>query len=884
MKRAEREAVIQAIADIRSLGPRADAVGEKRQAIDLAGQAAAEEIESRWTHVRTRSGATRLLVVTPAKDAEIAHTLRIQRTQPERTRREFNAMTIRSSRTGVVLERASKVSSAGRFFAGARRRQEAEEGAAWVLATHQQSVDENWAALLEHLDKDLGNTPPHPLSNGTLEEILTFLGPEVVPVDAGEIASALAGHTAVRDLRFSVDEAGHNIKTIGASIRDRDVKESLKEMPLESLRAATGGRVRLGVLDKAGFQSVQDVLKRSSEVYNVAGVGGPSARQIVGAAEKMESLVRRETPLRIDVVKRDKLATRLLSSLRTWAAGQAALRRHEELIESTRRFREQLVTLIGQPTKEARYITATAADEQRLTAELRRAGDLTAVARDAKQGRQDVWEDFLTRPSDYLGWLRQFGFETAGDVSSSGQLSKKLIDRVRRQDLDTSRLRDLSLRGYQDFGARFALAQKKVVIGDEMGLGKTIEALAFLAHLHAKGASHTVVVCPAAVVSNWAREISRHSDLGVSVVHGQDKSNAAGVWVRRGGVAVTTFETLPSLTDVFAQVEEMKAVVVDEAHYIKNPAARRTVLSRQLIDRCAFALLLTGTPIENRLEEFENIISYLQPKLVEGLGVYAPHAFPRLVAPAYLRRNQEDVLQELPERIDVDESLPMSREDFSEYAQAVHAGNFMAMRRAAMMSEARSSKVQRLLEIVAEARANHRKVIVFSFFRDVLSVVLEQLDGEVFGPLNGSVPARERQRMVDAFTRDEPGAVLVSQITAGGVGLNIQAGSVVILCEPQVKPSMEAQAVARAHRMGQTQTVQVHRLLSDEGVDKRMVEILTEKQAIFDQYAKVSHVAETTPEAVDVTEVALATQIIAEERERLAREGSIMSKAKGASA
>jgi SNF2 family DNA or RNA helicase len=134
------------------------------------------------------------------------------------------------------------------------------------------------------------------------------------------------------------------------------------------------------------------------------------------------------------------------------------------------------------------------------------------------------------------------------------------------------------------------------------------------------------------------------------------------------------------------------------------------------------------------------------------------------------------------------------------------------------------------------------------------------------------VSTSERQNMVDRLTAAKGAAVLVSQIQAGGVGLNIQAASVVILCEPQVKPSMESQAIARAHRMGQVRSVQVHRLLIEDSVDQRMLEILGSKQALFDEYARQSDIAVNTPEAMDISEVALARDVVAAEQERLAKE------------
>ncbi len=112
--------------------------------------------------------------------------------------------------------------------------------------------------------------------------------------------------------------------------------------------------------------------------------------------------------------------------------------------------------------------------------------------------------------------------------------------------------------------------------------------------------------------------------------------------------------------------------------------------------------------------------------------------------------------------------------------------------------------------------------------------------------------------------------MLLSQIQAGGTGLNLQAASVVILCEPQVKPTLEHQAVARAHRMGQVRTVQVHRLLAEDSVDQRLVELLARKNRLFDAYARRSDLAETTPDAVDVSDAELARRIVEEEQQRMA--------------
>ncbi|MFF7594699.1 helicase-related protein [Streptomyces mirabilis] len=243
--------------------------------------------------------------------------------------------------------------------------------------------------------------------------------------------------------------------------------------------------------------------------------------------------------------------------------------------------------------------------------------------------------------------------------------------------------------------------------------------------------------------------------------------------------------------------------------------------------------------------------------------------FRKQVAPAYLRRNQEDVLTELPERFEVDEWMPMSSADEQHYRAAVIEGNFMAMRQAALRAGAKSEKMQRLIDIVQEAEDNERKVLVFSYFRDVLDEVASVLPGKVFGPLTGSVPAAKRQSMVDEFSQARHGAVIIAQIVAGGVGLNIQSASVVVICEPQLKPTTEWQAIGRSHRMGQLESVQVHRLLSEEGVDQRIIEILARKNQLFAEFAHVSETADSAPEAFDITDAELAREIVAAERERL---------------
>jgi SNF2 family DNA or RNA helicase len=195
------------------------------------------------------------------------------------------------------------------------------------------------------------------------------------------------------------------------------------------------------------------------------------------------------------------------------------------------------------------------------------------------------------------------------------------------------------------------------------------------------------------------------------------------------------------------------------------------------------------------------------------------------------------------------------------------------------------------VEVVDEATSNGRKVVIFSFFRDVIEIIISALGPAAVGPLTGSTTPAARQAMVDEFTEKKERMVLVSQIQAGGVGLNIQAASVVILAEPQWKSTMEDQAIARCHRMGQVRTVDVHRLLTEDSVDQRMLEILATKAALFDEYARRSELKDASPDAIDVSDLEATKEassqaaderrIVEMERRRLRLEGLPVPKQTG---
>ena len=157
-----------------------------------------------------------------------------------------------------------------------------------------------------------------------------------------------------------------------------------------------------------------------------------------------------------------------------------------------------------------------------------------------------------------------------------------------------------------------------------------------------------------------------------------------------------------------------------------------------------------------------------------------------------------------------------------------------------------SSKAKRMKELVEMAREDGRKIIVFSFFLETIRRVCAILGESCTAPIDGSTLVQKRQEIIDEFGNKPEKTVLPAQIQSGGTGLNIQAASVVILCEPQLKPSIELQAISRAYRMGQARNVLVYRLLCEGTIDERIMEMLEEKQAVFDAFADPSVAAAAT--------------------------------------
>jgi ERCC4-related helicase len=878
MDKTERAEIRRLVTDVKQWGQRAAEVQAWHQAVQQSASSSVRALNSRAVEIARAGAAAWRVIPLEMRDTVVVQHLRERVRLPVVTADDSSLLRLLTEDVSRAIADIGPLLGVRRFFTGSARKQSADAGVeflgrlhAWVtgadapkrlerLGAFAAPVDSAQPGFDELLDPSL-RFELISESVRSKAEILDRSIVEGLPHALDAIANVLASESSYRSAA----------RDAGDKVRSAEVQRVLQDMPVGALRTVTRDRLRLGSLAEARISTVQEVLHWGAYLQTLPGVGETSARRMLGAARTLWQTTYDEMPVRIDINSRPPEATHLLRCLSEWDScrvtrgASADLERASELAPLRAAIRRKTSHLLVIPT-------GTVADAGLLESIqiVKRRAELLGVSSTPRVTSvgADPWNDFLARPADYFSMLSELGFVTEDENAVHGDLPEEIIEAVRHQALSGEFL-TASLRGYQSFAARFALVQRKVIVGDEMGLGKTIEAIAVLAHLRSRGETHFLVVCPAAVVTNWVREVTGKSKLRAQRVHGPERDRAARIWVRDGGVAVTTYETLAWWGPALKQIDGLACVVVDEAHYIKNPEALRTTRTKELITRSDRAILLTGTPLENRVDEFRNLASYVRPDLTLDATDLAPRTFRRQIAPAYLRRNQEDVLAELPELVEVDEWLPMSAKDASRYWAAVDRANFMEMRQAAMLDGAKSEKLQRLIEIVGEAEENERRVIVFSHFRAVLDLVARSLPGRVFGPLTGSVPASHRQQMVDQFSSAKHGSVLVAQILAGGVGLNIQSASVVVICEPQLKPTTEAQAIARAHRMGQVQSVQVHRLLSENSVDQRITELLAGKKRLFDEFARVSNMADSSPDAVDLSEAELAREVVAAERQRL---------------
>ena len=475
---------------------------------------------------------------------------------------------------------------------------------------------------------------------------------------------------------------------------------------------------------------------------------------------------------------------------------------------------------------------------------------------DIEKDSSNPFDYFKTNSVSLITTLEKLVPDVTLNMDDNYGLPKDIVEEVKKQDIKQAGLK-CELRNYQKWGVKYILNQKKVLLGDEMGLGKTIQAIAAMVSLNNEGENKFLVVCPASVIINWCKEISDKSTLRVIKIYGQDKQAQLDKWIKEGGVAVTTYETtsMIKLSDGF----KFSMLIVDEAHYIKNYETIRSTSVREICKYSDRILFMSGTALENNVDEMINLIKILRPdiakKLIGKEYLAQANSFKEIITPVYYRRKREDVLKELPEKEEKNQWCELLHDEKLAYYKAILSKNHALARRVSFNIDdmSKSSKMNRLREIVELAKQENRKIIVFSFFLDTIEKVYNEFKDICVGPINGSLSPKKRQEFIDEFTSNQDKIVLAAQILSGGTGLNIQAASIVVICEPQFKPSIENQAISRAYRMGQTRNVLVYRLLCEKTIDEKITNVLKNKQKVFDAFADDALASEIETEVDDKT-------------------------------
>ncbi len=443
------------------------------------------------------------------------------------------------------------------------------------------------------------------------------------------------------------------------------------------------------------------------------------------------------------------------------------------------------------------------------------------------------------------------------------------------------------LRPYQQHGA--AWLQDRVqrfggaLLADDMGLGKTIQTIALAECLFAADLPDSgviLVLATASLLGNWKAEFAKFAPgRTVRILHGNNRDAERGR-VTAGDVILTSYGTLAR--DLAWHLKQgYRAVVVDEASLMRNPDTDHAKAIRKL--NASRRIALTGTPIENGVRDLWSIFQFIQPGWLGGRedfknryetplqsGETAAAVMARLrlkVSPFLLRRTKEQVAPELPSKLFIDEFCDLSTDQHAVYKQLLieghkrvdaiaDSGNKGAARMqmltallrlrqtccdlALLKSEKfnqllvarRSSKLQRLLELLEEAVNGGHKVLVFSQFQTQLLEIEKCVSERGWKHLRLDGQTRNRQQLVDKFQQADGPPVFLISLKAGGYGLNLTAADTVVHFDPWWNPAAEAQATDRAHRIGQTRPVTVYRLLTRGTVEEKVVRLQTKKREL----------------------------------------------------
>ncbi|ALJ56796.1 RNA polymerase-associated protein RapA [Candidatus Xiphinematobacter sp. Idaho Grape] len=445
---------------------------------------------------------------------------------------------------------------------------------------------------------------------------------------------------------------------------------------------------------------------------------------------------------------------------------------------------------------------------------------------------------------------------------------------------DTLRLGNLGsmkgrLRPYQIRGVQWLLERSRAGLGgllaDEMGLGKTVQILAMLESI----GGPALVVCPSSLVWNWEREAKQFfPELRVATISGPKRA-ALFSRILEYGLSITSYALLRRDIDQYRNIE-FSVIILDEGQHIKSPESQNAKAVYTL--RAQSRFILTGTPIENSIQDLWALFRFLLPGYLgplqsfrdryeiplleeEGRDDIARRLF-RRIQPYVLRRLKQEVLDDLPDKIEKVAEVELSRNQKEAYvafqlaarrkidalmkksdSDAARMLTLTALLRLRQLCcdlrlihpEAResSSKIAALLELMQEVIGGNHRVLVFSQFTSMLDLIALALDGEKIRYCRLDGTTRDRKNVVDRFQEDCSLTVFLISLKAGGVGLNLTAADTVIHFDPWWNPAIEEQATARAHRIGQRHTVTSIKLIARNTVEERILRMQQAKKELL---------------------------------------------------
>ena len=477
---------------------------------------------------------------------------------------------------------------------------------------------------------------------------------------------------------------------------------------------------------------------------------------------------------------------------------------------------------------------------------------------------------------EHVAHLDEAGLMRFTDSPEAQALRERVRDFKGVPAADLPKTLQADLRPYQKEGFDFLvhLVQVKLggILADDMGLGKTLQTLTWLAWLkerNTKTPKPSLVICPASVLHNWRREAERFTPgMKVLVLESGAERHNLRKQIPQHDIIVTNYALLRRDLEEFHKFA-FRAVILDEAQFIKNPGAQVTQSVKQL--KCENKIALTGTPLENRLLDLWSIVDFIQPSYLgnqeqflenyepkgeEGVQRIARKKLSAKLRPLLLRRLKKHVAKDLPDRIEERRDCPLGEEQRKLYlaelrrsretiqqAVAQQGLNKSKMHVLAALTRLRqvcchpslvgsdtaSGKTETLFELLDSLVAEGQKVLVFSQFVQMLNILDKECHNRNIRTHMLTGQTKDRQAVVNDFQKDTGAGVFLLSLRAAGTGLNLTNASYVVLYDPWWNPAVEAQAIDRSHRIGQTQTVNAYRLIAPGTVEEKIWELQQSK-------------------------------------------------------